>query len=411
MILRNAIRNMASTREPSGGSDLLTLQDSSGWKSELSGTGETQAMKLSAVNRCVQVISDSMGKLPVRVLDRITKKPSNNHYLEYMLTVRTNEDMTPSDYKKLMETRVMLKGNAYALIWRDPRSGEPRELIPLEHCWTVRDQGQLWYLAKNPKTGEYRKLWPENVIHYRYYAEDGINGISVLSHAKNVINTASASQDYEQKYYAQRARPDGILTIDSSLTTEAKEEVRKQWETFHRGADNAFRVAVMDLGMKYQPIGVTPKDSQFIESKEISIKDIARFFGVPLYKLQEGKQSYNSNEQNSIEYIVDTLHPRVQRYNEEDTYKLLFEGDIRQDLRISRNMMAELKGDYKSRGEWYKVMHQVGAFSPNDILELEDMPATEGGDVHSASLNYVPLHRFEELSEKRAQSNRGGGRT
>ena len=125
---------------------------------------------------------------------------------------------------------------------------------------------------------------------------------------------------------------------------------------------------------------------------------------MPLYKLQEGKQAYGSNEQNAIEYVVSTLHPIVNQYAEEQTWKLLTNTELRQGLEIRINMMAELKGDTASRGAWYRTLRDVGAFSVNNILELEDMPDVEGGDERYASLNYVPLSDWKELSRKRAES-------
>ena len=133
----------------------------------------------------------------------------------------------------------------------------------------------------------------------------------------------------------------------------------------------------------------------------MTIRDIARFFGVPLYKLQEGKQAYSSNEQNSIEYVVGTLQPIVTQYEEVQTWGLLTNSDLRNAWELRINMMAELRGDTASRAAWYKTMREVGGFSVNDILELEDMPRVDGGDERLASLNYVPLSMWAELSMKR----------
>jgi len=102
--------------------------------------------------------------------------------------------------------------------------------------------------------------------------------------------------------------------------------------------------------------------------------------------------------------VVNTLHPKVTQYEEEDTYKLLFDSEKFKGLEIRRNMMAELKGDTASRGNWYKTMREIGTFSANDVLGLEDMPNVPGGDTRNASLNFVPLELFEELSRNR---NRG----
>ena len=154
--------------------------------------------------------------------------------------------------------------------------------------------------------------------------------------------------------------------------------------------------------MKYQQISISNRDAQFIESKAVTVEDISRFFGVPLYKLGAGKQSYNSNEQNGIEYISGTIHPYITQYEEEDSYKLLFDSELDRGMWIKRNMMAELRGDSESRGTWYQKMREIGDFSVNDISDLEDMPNVEVCDARYDSLNYVPLDQFSQLSAKRA---------
>jgi HK97 family phage portal protein len=145
----------------------------------------------------------------------------------------------------------------------------------------------------------------------------------------------------------------------------------------------------------------------FIEQQSQTIEDIARYFMVPLYKLQHGKQSYNSNEQNAIEYM-GRLQPRVSQMEEEQTWKLLSMDDILKGLEIRSNMMALLRSDQKSRADYYRIMHQEGVYSINDILALEDMPDVEGGDEHAISLNFVPLRLWPELSIKRNGGKPGG---
>ena len=122
---------------------------------------------------------------------------------------------------------------------------------------------------------------------------------------------------------------------------------------------------------------------------------------MPLYKLNEGKQAYGSNEQNAIEYVVGTLHPIVTQYEEEQSYKLLTDSELAAGLELRINMMAELKGDTASRANWYRTMSELSVFSPDDIAALEDLPNVPGGNRRRASLNYVPLDLWPELSAQR----------
>lgn len=380
-----------------------TADSPDGWNLGVDVSSTDGAMKLSAVNACVEILSNSLAKLPIFVMDSKTKVHTP-HPLIRLLTERPNEAMTPSVCMKLLESNRLMTGNGYALIVRDRSNARPRELIPLLAHTTepfVDDAGKLWYLYTNPKTGEKRKLNQFDVLHLKAYTKDGIRGVSVLSRAAESIRGARMAQQYEARFYSQGARPSGVLTVATPLDKESKDVVRSEWNRIHAGVDNAFRIAVLDNGLDFKPISVSNADAQFVESKATSIEDIARFFGVPLYKLGAGKQSYASNEQNGIEYVVGTLHPIVTQYEQELTYKLLFDSELSRGLEIRMNMMAELRGDMASRANWYKTGREIGYFSVNDICALEDTPDVPGGDTRNASLNYIPLDMFRTLSEKR----------
>ena len=372
------------------------------------------AQRLSAVYAAVEIRSDDMSVLPEYVLDTGTRERVDHPILR-LLNGRPNALMTPSVRRKLLERSVLLTGNAYDWIIRDPVSMEPVELIPIPGNLVTVQQDQalrIWYQVINPYTGEAFRLAPEDVSHYKGPTNDGIHGLSVLSYAAQTIQAGLAAQDYNKAFYESGGQPAGILTVEgdfsgyvkdaegNSTGKTQKDAIREEWERVHSGAANAHRIAVLDYGMKYQALSISQKDAMFIEQMNATVEDIARFFGVPLYKLQSGKQSYNSNEQNSIEY-VGRLQPRVTQNEEERTWKLLSLSEQAAGLEIRTNMMALLRSDQESRAKYYQTMWQIGAYSDNDILALEDMPDVEGGDEHMASLNYVPLRLWPELSIQR----------
>ena len=422
MSIREGLR--AAARSPSGARKAVTAQTliAAGYPPTGTDTGETFARKLSAVDRCIEILSDSMGKLPCFIMDSKTRKRINLPQLQ-LLNVRPNEAMTPFIRKKVLETSRQVNGNGYDWILRNPRTGRIDELIPipghLVEPW--RDLGgRVWYTVTHPWTGEPMVLPNEDICHYKTATRDGLKGVGTLRRASETIASARAQQQYELSFYENGGQPSGVLETDSDLggyakgpdgkvltredgsSVTLKDQLRSEWEKVHAGPSNSHRLAILDLGLKYTAIASSNSDAQFIESKEVSIRDIARYFGVPLYKLQEGKQSYNSNEQNAIEYVVSTLHPIVTQYEEEMTWKLLNASQVDAGLEIRINMMAELRGDTAARGQWYQVMLQEGPFSVNDVLALEDLPDIPGGDEHRASLNYVPLSIWPELSRLRA---------
>ena len=310
--LARAGRTLDSPRKSlgSGVVHALTLDNPAGWLTgeESVGMSRDRAMKISTVNRCVEVLSNSMAVLPVYIMNERTKERLPDHRLGRVLSLIT----------------VALLLGAYAWIYRDPRTGWPRELIPLPPDYMtihVDLDGHVWYFFTHPTTGDVTMLRPEEILHYKAYSEDGIEGISVLRRASLTLSTARAAQQYENSTWMNGGQPSGILTTDSDLgdsievvqpdgtkvTVDPKEQLRRSWEAVHRGPGNAFRIAVLDLGLKYQPISMTNSDAQFVESNEIRVADVCRFFGVPLHLAYAGKQSYQSNEQNGIEFVNYTL--------------------------------------------------------------------------------------------------------
>ena len=384
------------------------------------GTDQESAMKLSTVSRCIDILSDSIGKMPFYVYDFRTRE-RKDHPVTELLGLRPNPWQTPFEMKKQLEAERVSRGNGIAWIRRDRSSLQPLEIVPIPWGkWSIQllADGSPLYQLEHPYTGESIRCGRMDVIHVKAFSRNGYKGIGYLERAEEVIRTGKAAQEYSSSYYQNGGQPSGILRTESDLagnvtvtdsdgttrTISKKDRIREEWEKRHAGPANAQRIAVLDMGLDYKPLSISNREAQFVEQSALSVEDIARFFGVPLYKLQAGKQSYSSNEQNAIEYVVGTLHPNAVIWEQELLYKCLTPQAIDRGLRVRGNLMNELRGDYQSRGSWYQTMRDNGCFSVNDIRELEDMPDVEGGDDRYASLNYVPLQDWREISKKRANA-------
>ena len=381
---------------------------------------ETAALRLAVVNRCLEVISDSIGKMPAYCIDSRTRERMELPVLE-LLNSRPNEAMTPFVRRKMLELNRLVKGNGYEWILRDPMSMAPVELIPIPAQLVApwRDTtGRIWYDVSHPYTGEVMRLRAEDVCHYKGYTRDGLKGLGVLERAAAIIGAGTAAQEYQNAYYTNGGQPSGVLQTETDMggyvkgpdgqatETTLKDALRHEREKGHSGPSNSHRVAILDHGLKYQPIAATMAEAQFVETHDLTVIDICNFFGVPAYKVNAGKQSYSSNEQNAIEYVVSTLQPIVTQMEQEMSWRLLMPRQIQAGLELRLNMMVELRGDFGSRSTWYERMRHLGAYSVNDIRALEDLPDVEGGDEREASLNYVPLSQWAELSTKRAENYR-----
>lgn len=409
-------KSAAPIRSPTA----LALDNPAGWLTgeESAEMSRDRAMKISTVNRCVEVLGNAMGVLPTFVMNEKTKEHLNEHRLGRVLWERPNEAMTPFDFNRLLLCNELLRGNAYAWSRRDG-GGNVIERIPLPpDCVThgYDEAGRYWYIYTDPNSGQVWRLRPEDVTHYKAYSEDGMTGISVLKRASRTLQTAQYAQSYETAVWKNHGQPSGILTTDSDLgegydktledgTTvhiDPKEQLRKSWEAVHGSAGNAFRVAVLDVGLKYQPISMTNADAQFIQSNEVRVVDICRFFGVPTHLVYAGKQSYASNEQNGIEFVTYTLIAYETQWGQEDSQKLLLPSERAAGQRIRRNLKVFLRGDTAAQASWYRAMREIGAYNVDDIRGYEDLPKVPGGETRYASWNYGPLDDFARLSVIRA---------
>lgn len=367
---------------------------------------EQNCMKLSAVFACVNIISNSIAKMPLFVVDSKTNKHIDDNAVYKLLNRRPNSFMTPYTMKKLTEIWILTRGNAYWYKIYGNR-GQLIELLPIhpDYVNVVKNNEHVYYDVNFPNA-DTKRLFPEEIIHFKELTFDGIIGESVLSYAAKSTEMGLIYEKYQRSFYKKGGRPEGTLEVESDLSDSQIDTMKKKWAEAHSGPDNAFRIAILTNGLKYSAVPqISQKDAAFIESKEVNIADVARFFQVPLYKLNAGTQSYNSNEQNSIEYLTSSLSPRIANIEDELTLKLLSEKQWDEGLRIKANMNVELRGDTAARGNWYKTMREIGAYSVNDIRSYEDLEDVPGGNTRQASLNFVPLELFEELSKAR---NNGG---
>lgn len=403
-------------------SKILTLDSPKGWIPEDGALTDSAALNLSAFYCGVQYICDFVSSLPMYVWNGNARERVDDYKLNYLLTVRPNDYQSPSTWKRYMMRSVLLRGNAYAYIVRDPATARPKELLPLaaDHMTVKLIENQLQYLYTMPRTGTLYAIDPEDVLHYLADGDNGYEGVSIVKYAAKTLQRAASADQYETAVYTNNARPGGILHTDADIGgysevpdpehpgefLTVKENIRRAWERAHGGGANAFRVAILDNGLKYEPIKLDAFDTSFVTAKDISVADIARFLGVPLHCLQAGKQSYSSNEQNALEFVQGRGMAIIRAIEEENSYKLLLDSELANSYRIKFNLDGRLRGDTAARAQYYKAMREVGAYSANDILRLEDKPDVEGGDVHYASLNYVPLEDFKELSLARNMTDK-----
>ena len=364
---------------------------------------ERTSMQMTAVYSCVRILSEAVASLPLNVFrytDSGGKEKAFDHPLYHLLHDEPNPEMSSFVFRETLMTHLLLWGNAYAQVIRNGK-GEVIALYPLmpDRMSVDRDQhGHLYY--KYTKTGEDAPtmengsvyLSPSDVLHIPGLGFDGLVGYSPIAMAKNAIGLAIAAEEYGSKFYANGAAPSGVLEHPGTLKDPAR--VRDSWNSTFGGSSNSHKVAVLEEGMKYTPISISPNEAQFLETRKFQINEIARIFRVPPHMVGDlEKSSFSNIEQQSLEFVKYTLDPWVIRW-EQALYRTLLSEEEKQTLFFKFNVEGLLRGDYASRMNGYATARQNGWMSANDIRELEDLdriPADLGGDLYLVNGNMLPL--------------------
>ena len=364
---------------------------------------ERTAMQMTAVYSCVRVLAEAVAGLPLhlyRVRDDGGKEKALDHPLYRLLHDEPNPEMSSFVFRETLMTHLLLWGNAYAQIIRNGKN-EIVALYPLmPNKMTVdRDaNGQLYYSYDRGSDEAIRDdrstviLHPSDVLHIPGLGFDGLVGYSPIAMAKNAIGMAIACEEYGAKFFANGAAPGGVLEHPGTL--KDPQRIRESWQAAFGGSSNSNKVAVLEEGLKYTPIAISPEQAQFLETRKFQINEIARIFRVPPHMVGDlEKSSFSNIEQQSLEFVKYTLDPWVIRWEQSITRALLSHEEKSRYF-VKFNLEGLLRGDYQSRMNGYAIGRQNGWMSANDIRELENLdriPAEVGGDLYLVNGNMLPL--------------------
>ena len=344
---------------------------------------ERSAMQMSAVYACVRILAESIASLPLHFYqynDAGGKEKAINHPLYWLLHDEPNPEMSSFSFRETLMTHLLLWGNAYAQIIRNGR-GEVIALYPLmpDRMTVDRDaRGRIYYeyTRSDSDANTLGKkssviLSPEDVFHIPGLGFDGLVGYSPIAMAKQAIGMGLACDEYGAAFYQNGAQPGGVL--EHPNVVKDPKRVRESWNAIYQGSRNAHRIAVLEEGMTYKPITISPEQAQFLETRKFQIDEIARIFRVPPHMIGDlEKSSFSNIEQQSLEFVKYTLAPWISRWEQAIQRSLLLISE-RTRYFARFNVEGLLRGDYQSRMNGYAVARQNGWMSANDIRELESL--------------------------------------
>lgn len=342
-------------------------------------------LKNPAIYACVRVISEDLASLPL-ILHRRTKggkERAVEHPLYRLLHDAPNPYMSAMVFRETLQAHLLLRGNAYANIERDDVTGRILGLWPLRAdrmaTPVMSEAGTLLYTYTLPD-GEPRALAQSEVLHLRGLSSDGLTGYSPIALHRETVGWSQATRDYSARWFGNNSSPGGLLQKkDGHLSPEAATRLKASWESAHRGLDNVARVAVLEDGLEWVKVQLSPEEAQAIETMKFQIEDAARIYRVPLVLLQSHEKSTSWGtgiEQFMLGYVVHTLRPWLVRWEQECNRALLMERE--QPVYFAEHLIdALLRGTTKER---YEAYQKAWWMTGNEIRERENLGALDGLD-------------------------------
>lgn len=410
MGLTSAVERRASLEDPS-----VPLSNPAAWLVDWAGGGKTKAganiteasaLNLSAVYAAVRVLTDTVASIPLPIYERLErgKRRATEYPIYRLLHKRPNREMVAFTFKETLQGHLALWGNAYAEIEFNG-AGFPIGLWPLlpDRTRAERRNGQKVIITRVGDVDEV--LAADRVLHIPGFGFDGLMGYSPIKMARESLGLTRAAEEFGSAWFGNGSRPSGVLQTEGKLGDVAQKNLRESWERMHTGLSNAQRVAILEQGLKWQAIGIPPDDAQFLETRKFQTAEVARWFKVPPHMIGDLERSTNNNiEHQGLEFVIHTARPWFVRWEEWIGETLIPEAD-RERYFAEFLMEGLLRGDTAARGEFYTKLFQLGAVSPNDIREKENLGnPIDGGDQYFVQLNMVPLEQAAEAMQAQAEA-------
>ncbi len=350
----------------------------------LSGSKNTP-LSLSTVYSAVNLISDAIACLPITIkahnkegvteLDQHPLKDifSNNLSTKYTL------------FKTILQS-VLLKGNAYCYIER--KGGKVvglRYLQPEDvQIYYRKETKELYYTCSY--LGGTKRIMPSDILHFLKYTVDGVQGISVLSHARRSLNIANQTENTAETFFSSGCNLNGVIKVHNNLSNEQKQDIATSWRTTFGGGNTSGGVVVVPSNMDYQPISVSGEDAQMLQSRQYNVADIARFFNIsPVLLGDLSNAGYSTIEATNLQFLSYTLNPYIVMIEEELNRKLV----SGENLEINLDETAILRTDKAQQASYYSTLLSMGVMSINEVRKELGLNEVEGGDNHNLAYNDV----------------------
>jgi len=357
---------------------------------------EQNSLNATAVLASVRLISGTIASLPLPVYRKLDPrgKVRDSARPEYrLLHDRPNPEISSFQWRQTGVAHQLLYGDWFSEI--EYTRGAPSAIWPIPP-WRVKigttPAGNVFYEVTLPDGGV--KTVPSwQMLHVKNLSIDGLKGMSCIRAGAEAIGLSIAAEEFGARFFGQGANVGGIVEYPGKLSDQALENYKKSVQEGYSGLGKAHRLMLLEEGLKYHRVGIPPNEAQFLETRKFQVAEIGRLFGISqLHKIGDlDRASFNNIEQQSIDFVVDTIRPLLVNIEQEINYKLFNEKDHFTEFVID----GLLRGDTQARYQAYSVARQWGWMSANDVRELENMNPLpdKQGDIYMIPMNMMPAEQ------------------
>jgi len=354
-----------------------------------------KALTLTAVWCAIRLLSESVSSLPISVYT----KQANGDKLEdtkspiyKLVKFKPNYYQNKITFFEFIMLSICTEGNSYVQIVRN-NSGTPVQLICLSpsDVTVVVNNNELFYQVDGGSV-----LDSSDVLHFKTITDDGVTGLSPIDQCAKALNWGVSLETFGETFFSNGAKPSSILQTDRALSDTALQRLKSSFNNNYAKLKNSNSTIVLEEGLTFKPISISPEQAQFLSSRQFSIEEVSRIFNCPPHMLKDlSKSSFNNIEMQSQEFVTYTLMPYITRIEQEMNLKLFRTNELGKTF-VEFNVNGLLRGDVKSRTEAYKTAITNGYMSINEVRQKENMNSIEGGDKHFMQMNMTTIEKVGE---------------
>lgn len=352
------------------------------------------AQMIAAVYTALSVRSQTIASLPINVYTELPNGDKKNRidHPSYMpLAHEPNDYMSSANLFMTVMLNMDSEGNAYVYIHRNGR----REVSSFE-LWCPTEvsvnlvEGSAFY------TYEGETYPARDVLHFRMFSNNGLHGLSPIRMNQSTMGMAKKLDEFSGMSIGEK--PPGILGYEGDLTPEQRAQNQIAWEKDRK----AGKTPIMSGKWKYTPVMISPGDAEYLGSRKLNKTDIWGIWKIPPIFAQDYERATFANaEQSDLIYAKHTITPIVKVFEQEINMKCFTEAE-KLTTYVKFNMNGLLRGDMKSRAEFYTVMRNAGGMDGNEMRSLEDMNTYIGGDIKTLQVQNIPVDMMRKYWESKS---------